>query len=156
MKVAFFLTVKEDVVYLQDDCTMRQAMERMEYHRYTAVPVLDQAGRYAGTLTEGDLLWKMKHNVPSLTFAETENYRLTEVPRHVINQPVHIDAEMEELLTKATEQNFIPVVDSREVFIGIVRRRDLIQYCLRLVKQQQGLLAVPPAVVAASVQVSGT
>src|SRR5262249_22247946 len=137
MKVAFFLTLKEEVVYLSLDSTMRQALERMEYHRYTAVPILDQAGRYVGTLTEGDLLWKMKHT-PGLTFAQTETYRLADVPRHVVNHPVHIDAEMEELLSKATDQNFVPVVDSRNVFIGIVRRRDLIQYCLRLVQEQRG------------------
>ena len=138
MKVAFFLTLKEEVVYLSLDATMRQALERMEYHRYSAVPILDQAGRYVGTLTEGDLLWKMKHT-PGLTFAQTETYRLADVPRHVVNHPVHIDAEMEELLSKATDQNFVPVVDSRDVFIGIVRRRDLIQYCLRLVQEQRGL-----------------
>ena len=153
MKVAFFLTLKKDVVYLQVDSTMRQALERMEYHRYSAVPILDHDGRYVGTLTEGDLLWKMKHHAPSLTFAETEIYRLSEVPRHVTNQPVHIDAEMEELLNKAVDQNFIPVVDSREVFIGIVRRRDLIQYCLRMVKDQR----VPrPVTLPEVIQATGT
>src|SRR4051812_12056066 len=154
MKVAFFLTVKEDVVYLQLDSTMRQALERMEYHRYTALPILDSSGRYVGTLTEGDLLWKMKHNTPSLTFAETENYRLTEVPRHVVNHPVHIDAEMEEVLSKAVDQNFVPVVDSRDVFIGIVRRRDLIQYCLRLVREKRGLVPALPS--SAGLQAAGT
>ena len=62
---------------------------------------------------------------------------LADVPRHVVNHPVHIDAEMEELLSRATDQNFVPVVDSRDVFIGIVRRRDLIQYCLRLVQEKR-------------------
>ena len=143
MKVAFFLTLKEEVVYLPLAATMRQAMERMEYHRYSAVPLLDQAGRYVGTLTEGDLLWKMKR--AGLTFAETETYRLDDVPRHVTNHPVHIDAEMEELLSKATDQNFVPVVDSREVFIGIVRRRDLVKYCLRLVQEKRDLLPLTQA-----------
>lgn len=136
MKVAFFLTLKEEVVYLPLAATMRQALERMEYHRYSAVPILDSAGRYVGTLTEGDLLWKMKHG-QGMTFAQTESYRLADVPRHVVNHPVHIDAEMEELLSRATDQNFVPVVDSRDVFIGIVRRRDLIQYCLRLVQEKR-------------------
>lgn len=136
MKVAFFLTLKEDVVYLPVDATMRQALERMEHHRYSAVPLLDNAGRYVGTLTEGDLLWKLKHT-PDLTFAQTETYRLADVPRHVNNEPVHIDAEMEELLSKALGQNFVPVVDSRDVFIGIVRRRDLIKYCMRLVQEKR-------------------
>jgi CBS domain-containing protein len=136
MKVAFFLTLKSDVVYLPLHATMRQALERMEHHRYTAIPVLDREGRYAGTLTEGDLLWKMKHT-PGMTFADCENIRLADVPRHVTSQPIHIDAEMEELLGKALDQNFVPVVDGRGVFIGIVRRRDLIQYCLAMVQQQR-------------------
>ena len=143
MKVAFFLTLKEDVVYLPIDATMRQALERMEYHRYSAVPLLDPAGRYVGTLTEGDLLWKMKG--AGLTFAETETYRLLDVPRHVTNHPVHIDAEMEELLSKATDQNFVPVVDSRQVFIGIVRRRDLVKYCRRLVQEKRDILPLAAA-----------
>jgi len=139
MNVAFFLTPKSDVVYLTLNATMRQALERMEYHRYSAVPVLDREGRYVGTLTEGDLLWKMKHTA-NMCFADTEGVRLTEVPRHVNNQPIHINAEMEELLAKAVDQNFVPVVDSRDVFIGIVRRRDLIQYCLSLVQNHRSQL----------------
>ncbi len=138
MKVAFFLTLKRDVIYLPQHATMRQALERMEHHRYTAVPVLDREGRYVDTLTEGDLLWKMKHT-PGMSFAETENVRLIDVPRHFVNHPIHIDAEMEELLGKALDQNFVPVIDGRKVFIGIVRRRDLIQYCLSMVQQWGGI-----------------
>ncbi len=59
--------------------------------------------------------------------------------------PVHIDAEMEELLSKATDQNFVPVVDSRQVFIGIVRRRDLVKYCLRLVQEKRDILPLAAA-----------
>lgn len=136
MKVAFFLTPKQEVVWLPLFSTMRQALERMEHHRYTAVPLLDNEGRYVGTLTEGDLLWKLKHT-PTMSFADTEGVRLSEVPRHVNNYPIHIDAEMEELFSMALDQNFVPVVDGRQVFIGIVRRRDLIQYGLSLLKARR-------------------
>jgi hypothetical protein len=37
MNIAFLLTPKSEVIYLQPDCTMRQAMEKMEYHRYSAI-----------------------------------------------------------------------------------------------------------------------
>ncbi len=106
---------------------MRQALERMEYHRYTAVPIIDDKGKYVGTLTEGDLLWKMK-NTPALTFVNTENIYLSEIKRHIQNRPVYINAHMEDLIARATEQNFVPVVDDNGVFIGIVRRRELIRY----------------------------
>jgi CBS domain-containing protein len=35
---------------------------------------------------------------------------------------------MEELFEKATNQNFVPVVDDNNVFIGIITRKDIILY----------------------------
>lgn len=130
MNIAFFLIPKKDVICLKYDSTMRQALERMEYHSYTAVPIIDDEGRYMGTLTEGDLLWKLK-NTPGLTFSNTEKIPLNEIEQHTINTPVLIDAEMEDLIARASEQNFVPVVDDQQVFIGIVRRRELIEFCAR-------------------------
>ena len=128
MNVAFFLIPKKDIVYLNENSTMRQALERMEYHSYSAVPLIDHEGRYAGTITEGDLLWKVK-NTPGLTFQNTEDIFLSEVEQHVRNMPVTIAAQMEDLISRAVVQNFVPVVDDQQVFIGIVRRRELIEYC---------------------------
>ena len=127
MNIAFFLIAKKDIIYLPLHSTMRQALEKMEYHRYTAVPIVDDAGRYAGTITEGDLLWKMK-NTPGLTFLDTNQVMLKDIPRQRTNNPVRIDAEMENLLSLAIAQNFIPVVDDQEIFIGIIRRREIIEY----------------------------
>ena len=70
---------------------------------------------------------KMK-NTPALTFANTENIYLSEIQRHIQNRPVYINAHMEDLIARATEQNFVPVVDDNGVFIGIVRRSELIRY----------------------------
>ncbi|MGE5581826.1 MAG: CBS domain-containing protein, partial [Bacillota bacterium] len=86
---------------------------------------------YAGTITEGDLLWKMK-NTPGLTFAGTERVWLHEVPRWITNAPVRIHAEMEDLLSMAIVQNFVPVVDDSDIFIGIIRRREIIEYYAKL------------------------
>ncbi|MGQ9780019.1 MAG: CBS domain-containing protein [Bacillota bacterium] len=131
MKVAFFLVPKKDVVWLPYNATIRQALEKMERHHYAAIPLLDEEGRYVGTITEGDLLRKMK-NTPGLGFTEAEKIRLTEVPRRVQNAPVRIDAEMEDLIPLAVGQNFVPVVDDGGVFIGIIRRRELIEYLAEL------------------------
>ncbi|MDI6813195.1 MAG: CBS domain-containing protein [Desulfitobacteriaceae bacterium] len=130
MNVAFFLIPKKDVIHLNYHSTMRQALERMEYHSYTAVPIINDDGKYVGTLTEGDLLWKLK-NTPGLTFANMEKVPLSEVPRHADNTPVLIHAQMEDLIARAAVQNFVPVVDDQAVFIGIVRRRELIKYCAK-------------------------
>lgn len=131
MNIAFLLTPKSEVIYLQPDCTMRQAMEKMEYHRYSAIPLVDEQGRYTGTITEGDLLWKMK-NTPGLSFEGTENVWLDDIPKQVKNKPVLIDAQVKDLLSLALVQNFVPVVDDSETFIGIVRRREIIEYCLEI------------------------
>lgn len=108
---------------------MRQALERMEYHLKASVPLIDDDGKYVGILTEGDLLWKIK-NTPGLTFMNTEKIHLDEIERHTRNDPVSVNAQMENLIIRASEQNFIPVVDDTGIFIGIVRRSELIRYCV--------------------------
>lgn len=132
MNVAFFLIPKSEVVYLKHDATMRQAMERMEFHRYSAVPLIDHEGKYAGTITEGDLLWKMK-NTPGLSFANTHKTSLLEVEQQQQNASVLVDAQIEDLLSRAAEQNFIPVVDDQGIFIGIVRRREIIEHFAQMI-----------------------
>ena len=127
MNIAFFLIAKKDTVHLPFHSTMRQTLEKMEFHHYTAIPLVDEDGKYAGTLTEGDLLWKMK-NTPSLTFADTERIWLKDIPRRMVNTPIHINEEMENLLSLAIMQNFIPVIDDNDVFCGIIRRREIIEY----------------------------
>jgi CBS domain-containing protein len=127
MKIAFFLTPKAEVAWVPSSCTMRQAIERMENHRYTAVPVLTPEGGYDSALTEGDILWFMKQH-PEVRFWDTERVPLAEVTRRLVLRPVNIDAEIEELLSLAIDQNFVPVVDGRGAFIGIVRRRSVLMF----------------------------
>lgn len=128
LNIAFFLTPKTEVVYEKSTATMRQVLERMEYHRYTAIPILDESGKYVGTLTEGDLLWKLK-NTPNLDVMDTNKISITEVPRRTNNKPVHIDSNIEDLVAVAVNQNFIPVVDDNNIFIGIIKRSDIITFC---------------------------
>ncbi|MBS3968736.1 MAG: CBS domain-containing protein [Clostridia bacterium] len=137
MLIPFFLTPKQEVVVLSPKNTMRQALEKMEYHRYSAVPLIDERGKYVGTITEGDLLWKIK-NTPSLSFENTHKILLTEVPLHITNKPVKITSRIDSLLRLAISQNFVPVIDDNEVFIGIVKRSDIIEYCADLLEKQEG------------------
>ena len=138
MNIAFFLTPKNEVVYEKLTSTMRQALERMEYHRYTAVPLINETGNYVGTLTEGDLLWKLK-NTPKLSFNDTSNILIKDIPRHICNKAVLINADIESLLSLAKDQNFIPVVDDNDVFIGIIKRSDIITYCFNLLYENDEL-----------------
>jgi len=131
VNIAFFLLPKAEVVWLPLKSTMRQAMEKLEHHGYTAVPILDDAGRYVGTLTEGDLLRMLKYTA-GLTFKDTEKVALTDIPRRTEIAAIHIGAEMESLISLALLQSFVPVVDDQSVFIGIIRRREIIEHYCRV------------------------
>ncbi|MEW6623813.1 MAG: CBS domain-containing protein [Bacillota bacterium] len=136
MIIPFFLTPKQEVVFLSYRSTMRQALEKMEHHRYSAIPIIDDKGKYVGTITEGDLLWKIK-NTPGLSFENTHKIPLAEVPRHMQNKPVSINAKIDGLLRLAATQNFVPVVDDNGVFIGIVKRSDIIEHCAKMIDDRR-------------------
>lgn len=137
MNILFFLTPKSEVAYIYDTDSVRQALEKMENHRYSAVPVIGKKGGcYLGTLTEGDLLWFIKDR-NNLSLKEAEDISIMSVPRKWDNEPVDVDVDMEDLLNKAMNQNFVPVIDDGKHFIGIITRKDLIQYLgKKLVKAQ--------------------
>jgi predicted transcriptional regulator len=135
--ITFFLLPKVDVAWIPLEASMRQAFLRMEETGYTAIPMLDQDGRYAGTITEGDLLRHLMHSMQDVSPAAAERVRAADVKLRVTNTAVDIDANVEELLERAIDQNFVPVQDSRGAFIGIVRRREILGYCAGLLRTKQ-------------------
>ena len=135
MNIAFFLTPKNEVICENLEATMRQVMERMGHHGYTAIPLIDKHGRYVSTLTEGDLLWKLK-NTPDLNFKNTESVRVKDIKTRRKHKSVSINANIESLISLAVNQNFVPVVDDDGIFIGIIKRSDIINYCYNEIKKE--------------------
>ena len=136
MNLLFFLTPKSEVAYVEENDSLRQVLEKMEYHGYTAVPLLSPDGRYIGTITEGDVLWKLKkENFPDLR--EMENISVMQIARKRDNKAVHANVDMEGLLERVTRQNFVPVVDDERTFIGIVTRKDVILYLMKELRKTQ-------------------
>ena len=134
MNILFFLTPKAEVAHVEERDSLRQIMEKMEYHGYTAIPLLSNDGKYIGTITEGDLLWSLKaENFPDLK--ELENRKIIDIPRRRDNRAVKIDETMENLFETVKNQNFVPVVDDNNVFIGIVTRKDVLSYLGKKVKE---------------------
>ena len=133
MNILFFLTPKSEVAYIYEDYTIRQALEKMEYHRYSSIPIINKEGKYIGTITEGDLLWTLKNDF-FLDLRAIEDISITHVKRRKDNRPVFIDANIEDLISTAMNQNFVPVVDDKDTFIGIIKRRDIIEYCYDKIK----------------------
>ena len=126
--ILFFLTPKAMCAFLYDDYTVRQALEKMEAAHYAALPILNRKGEYCGTLTEGDVLWAMK-NMCYMDIRQAEAHRIMEISRRKDNVPVRVTTSMYDLVERASAQNFVPVVDDKDTFIGIVRRGAIIQYC---------------------------
>ena len=131
MNIAYFLLPKNTVAYLYDDYTFRQGLEKMRFHGYTAIPVITREGQYAGTVSEGDFLWRLLSQEDTrhpLSMKELEGLQIRDILNRKAYPPVRITVSMEELLNSAMNQNFIPVVDDIGSFIGIVTRKDIIRY----------------------------
>ena len=126
--ILFFLLPKAMCAFVYDDYTVRQALEKMEVSGYAALPILNRNGEYRGTLTEGDLLWALK-NLCYLDMRQAEARRIMEIARRKDNVPVRVTTGMQDLVQRASTQNFVPVVDDKDAFIGIVTRSAIIKYC---------------------------
>lgn len=126
--ILFFLTPKAMCQFVYDDFTVRQALEKMESSGYTALPILNKRGEYRGTLSEGDVLWAMK-NLCNMDLRMAESRRIMEISRRKDNIPVRVTTSMRDLVERAVAQNFVPVVDDKDTFIGLITRKAIISYC---------------------------
>ena len=128
MNILFFLKPKAEVAFVYDYHTLRQAMEIMEYHKYSSIPMINREGKYVGTITEGDLLWGLK-KLNILNLKEAEHIFIHDFERKADYIAVAADSDMKDLISRAMSQNFVPVVDDQNEFIGIITRRSIIEYC---------------------------
>ena len=140
MNLMRFLVPKSLVEYATSDSTVRQALEKMRFHRYVAIPVLDGEGKYIGTLRNDDILDYIlnKSNVDSFKAREAERDLVTELLSESYIAPVYHNASMAELIDRVKEHNFVPVVDDRGCFIGIILRRDILNFLLDYYNEKNG------------------
>ena len=142
MNILFFLTPKSDVAYIFEDETLRQTVEKMEHRKFSCIPILNEEGKYTGTISEGDLLWGIKRlNINITDLKEMEDVSIMAIPRRATYKPVHADADMEDLLDRAINQNYVPVIDDKGSFIGIITRKEIIKYCYKEMKTLSTLRA---------------
>ncbi len=126
MNIAFFLIPKNNVAYLTMGDSMRQGLEKIRRYGYTAMPVIKKTGEYAGFISEGDFL-KSLFNIGTINLYELEDITIDDAVQKE-NFSVRITATMEDLLSAILDHNFVPVVDDRDMFMGIVTRRAIIKY----------------------------
>ncbi|MBQ6675516.1 MAG: CBS domain-containing protein [Ruminococcus sp.] len=115
-----------DIAY--DDNSVRQVLEQLKNHGYTAIPVINRKGEYVTTVNEGDILrFMLSHGI--FNPRDMERIPVTDISIKGKNKPVYITSGMDELILLSMEQNFVPVIDDRNVLSGIITRRDILQYC---------------------------
>ena len=129
MNLLFFLTLKSELVVAREDTNLEKALAQLKDVPYSTIPVIDRKGAYVGTISEGDILWAMQED-PDINFANATKTKLRRIQCRRTYKPVNVNATSDELLQLVITQNFVPVVDDGNVFIGIVKRRDVLNYYL--------------------------
>lgn len=126
MNIIQLMTPKAEVEFININSSVRQGLEKMKYHGYAAIPVVDDEGHYVGTVTEGDFLWALYNNAdPDIrTLEKTELRTIIHKDYH----PVYVSSSIDEILSRAYNQNFVPVLDDRDMLIGIIKRKAIIKY----------------------------
>ena len=138
MNVLFFLTPKCECSVILETDSLRQVMEKMEKNSHAAVPLLDREGRYSGTISEGDLLWFIKNRLSGgIDMKAAERIKVTEIPRKRDYTAISGRANVDEIIQMSISQNFVPIQDDEEKFIGIVTRTDVMKYISSKLKAGQ-------------------
>ncbi|MDY4849277.1 MAG: CBS domain-containing protein [Bacilli bacterium] len=125
--IVSLLTPKKLTFYLLETSTIRQALEKFDAHKFSVVPLINEKGEYVGTLSEGDVLRYIKNNA-NFNIAEAENIKVNQIEHYRPYQSLKIDALMLEVFSLSMEQNFVPIVDDNNIYIGIIKRKEIIRY----------------------------
>lgn len=130
MNIMRFVIPKSMVEYVTEDSTVRQGIEKMRFHRYVAIPVLDKEGKYIGTLRNDDIL-KYLLEQGSFDAKASEKEGVINIIGGSYVEPVYHTSSLGEVIEVVKEHNLVPVVDDRGCFIGIILRRDILNYLLK-------------------------
>lgn len=134
MNMLSLLKPKALLDYAYTDSSVRQVLERLKNHGFTAIPVINKKGEYVTTVNEGDILrYMLSHDI--LDIKDLERIPITDIDIKGKNKPVYITSGLDELILLSMEQNFVPVIDDRNVLSGIITRRDILQYCYNTISE---------------------
>jgi CBS domain-containing protein len=129
------------VVAVPADAGYRHIVDLLAQHQVSALPVIDEAGRVLGVISEADVLHKVE------AAGEREPPRLFSWRRRDATAKAHADTarELMSAITVGPDESVVaaaklidaqrvkrlPVVDGDRLLIGIVSRRDLMKIYLR-------------------------
>ena len=126
MNIFTILTPKIQTDFIKSDSTIRQALEIFDFHKFNVVPLVDEEGKYVSTLSEGDILRYIK-NEAKFDLEKAENEKIFNIEKYRSYEAITIDSSFDDILQLAINQNFVPIVDDRGMYIGIIKRKDIIE-----------------------------
>ena len=126
MNIFTILTPKSQTEFIEYDSTIIQALETFDFHKFTVVPLIDDEGKYVSTLSEGDILRYIK-NEANFDIEIAESVKINTIEKYRSYEAITIDSTMDEVLKLAMNQNFVPIIDDRGMYIGIIKRKDIIK-----------------------------
>ena len=127
MNILFFLTPKSEVEYIEENASVRDTIHKMLERNFSEIPVINNNGKYTGTIKSGDILAFIAQN-QSFDLEGAENVGLSSIKRIRDNKAVNINCQIEDMVEKILNQNFVPVVDDEDNFIGIITRSAVVRY----------------------------
>lgn len=129
VNLLIFLTPKSETLYLNQNSTVRQTLEKFDVHKYSVVPLIDDDGFFVSTISEGDILRFIKNSC-KFDISVAEKIKIKDLELYRPYKALPISTPMDEVVRLALEQNFIPIVDDRGVYIGIIKRKSIIDFLL--------------------------
>lgn len=133
MNIISLLTPKEETFYLHVNSTIRQILEKFDYHKFSVVPLIDDEGHFISTISEGDILRYIKNDYNfNIKIAETK--MASDVEKYRTYKALTISSSIKDVIAILFEQNFIPIIDDRGMYIGIIKRKSVLEYLTKLKK----------------------
>lgn len=130
LNILSVLTPKEKTSYLDSKATIRQALEKYDYHKFSVVPLIDKEGHYITTVSEGDILRYIKNHC-DFDIQTAEDTLLDTIEKYRPYKALDINCSIKDVLVLSLEQNFIPMIDDRGMYIGLIKRKDIIGYFIQ-------------------------
>lgn len=127
VNIAKLMTPRVFTEVLYEEDTVAKALTVMNQHGYTAIPVLDKNEHFVGCVSEGDFLNHIL-NIGEIDLETHEKFYVKDIVRKDFCPPITIDTTCKEIIDVIMNQNFIPVVDGRNMMCGILTRKSIIEY----------------------------
>lgn len=134
MNVFEIITPKELTFYLYIDTNIKEALDIFEIHKYSVLPIIDGEGSYITTISEGDILRYIK-NVCEFDYYKAKETKVIDIEKYRPYESLSQLGSFDDILDLIQSQNFIPIVDDRKKYIGIIRRKEILQYLKKYINK---------------------